>query len=58
MLYTKNINDLQQLQSEQKRLKVLYAQALNNKDDAFTLQRLRKRIKLLAFRIGTIGFFR
>lgn len=57
MLYSKNINDISLLQSELKKLKALYVEALNKKEDTSALQQLRKRIKLLSFRIDLISSF-
>lgn len=58
MIYTKNINDIKQLLIEQKKVKILYVEALNKKEELSSLQQLRKRIKLLAFRIDTLEFIK
>ncbi len=55
MIYSKNINNISLLEAEIKRLKILYAQALDKKDD-LALTELRKKIKLLRTRLTLVVF--
>lgn len=55
MLYPKNISDISLLQTELKKLKALYTEILNKKENLPALPQLRKRIKLLASRIDLIN---
>lgn len=55
MLYYKNINDISLLQAELKKLRALYAEELNKKENLSALQQLRTRIKLVASRIDLIA---
>ncbi len=55
MIYSKNINNISLLEAEIKRLKILYAQALDKEDD-LALTELRKKIKLLRTRLTLVVF--
>ena len=54
MLYTKNVKDAFLLEVELKRIKLLYANILEQSEDRSILKDLRRRIKELSRRISIL----